>query len=368
LKAVVVSPPRPGVWIREVQEPRISRGKVLIRILWAGVCGTDRDIVGGALPTASPPPGKEEMILGHEAVGVVEQADRGYEGLVGEYVVLVNRRGCGRCANCLIGRADFCDTGDFVEAGIKGLDGFMAEYVVDDPEYLVRVPKDLLDYAVLAQPLSDLEKSVETILAVQGRMIWRCRDGTYGCRRAVVIGTGPIGMLASMLLKTYGFDVTIVNRRDLYGFEEKVIKSAGIRFYNSSKGYRELAKELGGFDLVFDTTANPHVILEVLRHMRFNSILGLFGFARSRSEAPLDSETLTLIAAKNIAMVGLVNGQKEHFQKALTHIASWRQMFPGAVENMITGKIPIEDQEAVLETLRGKRPNEIKTLIMFSKR
>jgi aldose 1-dehydrogenase [NAD(P)+] len=59
-------------------------------------------------------------------------------------------------------------------AGIKGLDGFMAEYLVDDPRYIVEEPRELLDVAVLAQPLSDLEKSIESLLITQRRMIWSC--------------------------------------------------------------------------------------------------------------------------------------------------------------------------------------------------
>ncbi len=367
MKAVLVSPPRPGARVADIPEPRLSEKGVVIRILWNGVCGTDREIVNGVLPIASLPPGRSEMILGHEAIGVVERASKGLEDLVGKYVILVNRRGCGRCLNCLAGRADYCETGGFVEAGIKGLDGFMAEYVVDDPRYVVEVPKSLVDVAVLAQPLSDLEKSLETVLAVQRRMIWVCDDGTYRCRKAVVIGTGPIGMLVSMLLKSYGFKVTIVNKRDLHSHEKNVISRIGVKFYNSLNGYEELYREIGPFDIVFDTTAKPSVIKSVLRFMNYNSILALFGFARAPERDYLDSEELTIIAAKNIALVGLANGQKRHFEMALEHIASWKNSMPGALEGMITARIEIEDRDEVLKVLREKPPNEIKTLIVFSK-
>lgn len=367
MKAVLVSPPKSGVRIGDIQEPRLSDRGIYIRILWTGICGTDREIVNGVLPMASPPPGKREMILGHEAIGVVEKASKGLEDLLGRYVILVNRRGCGRCLNCLAGRADYCETGGFVEAGIKGLDGFMAEYVVDDPRYVVEVPRELLDVAVLAQPLSDLEKSIESVLAAQGRMIWSCDDGTYRCRRAVVIGTGPIGMLVSMLLKSYGFRVTIVNRRDLHPHEKNVISKIGVKFYNSSNGYEELYREIGPFDMVFDTTAKPSVIRNILRFMNYNSVIALFGFARTHERDYLDSEDLTIIAAKNITLIGLVNGQKKHFEKALEHIAAWKISMPGALESMITARIDIEDEKRVVEALREKPPNEIKTLIVFSK-
>ena len=62
-----------------------------------------------------------------------------------------------------------------------------------------------------------------------------CSDGTYGCRKAVVIGTEPIGILMSTILKTYRFNVTIVNRRELYPFEKEIINLVGLKFYNSAK-------------------------------------------------------------------------------------------------------------------------------------
>ena len=81
----------------------------------------------------------------------------------------------------------------------------------------------------------------------------------------------------------------------------------------------------------------------------------------------LDSEELTMIAAKNIAIIGVVNGQKRHFEMALEHIASWKSSIPGALESMITARIEFEDRDRVLKVLREKPPNEIKTLIVFSK-
>jgi len=364
MKAVLVSPPRPGVRIDDIPPPKYTGdNSVLIRMLYVGICGTDREIVNGMMPYAMPPHGKDSMILGHEALGIVEKAPPSYEDLVGEYVVPIVRRGCGKCINCLMGRADFCETGNFLEAGIRGLDGFMAEYVVDSPKYLVRAPKAIRDVAVLAEPLSGVMKSYEAMINVQRRMSWLCEDGTYSCRNALVIGTGPIGMLASMLFKTEGFKVTIVNKRDLYQHEKNVINKIGIKFYNSVNGYLDLYKEIGAFDLVFDTTADPKVFSDIINYMNYNSVIGLFGFARYRSAHPLSSEALTTIAIRNIGIVGLINSQKEHFKKALEYIALWTQLFPGALESMITSKIHVEDKQAVVNVLKEKARGEIKIVI-----
>jgi len=106
LKAVLVSPPRPDVRIVDIPEPKLFDRGIYIRILWTEICETDREIVNGALPIASTSPGKDEMTLDHEAIGVVKRASKGLEDLVGRYVILASRRGCGRCLNCLAGMAD----------------------------------------------------------------------------------------------------------------------------------------------------------------------------------------------------------------------------------------------------------------------
>jgi len=55
MKAVVVKPPGAGVWIKEVQDPGDPQGRVRIRTLETGICGTDREIVNGRrLTTPSP--------------------------------------------------------------------------------------------------------------------------------------------------------------------------------------------------------------------------------------------------------------------------------------------------------------------------
>ncbi len=82
------------------------------------------------------------MVLGHEAIGGVVQEDGGESIRKGDLVMPVNRRGgCGHCLACLNGRPDFCETGGFVEAGIKGMHGFMRETYWDEERYLVRVPR-----------------------------------------------------------------------------------------------------------------------------------------------------------------------------------------------------------------------------------
>jgi len=149
MKAIVVKPPNPGVQFADVNEKELDNyGKVKIRILFNGICNTDREIVNEKLTTSDLSDGNDYFVLGHEAIGMVEEPCCGFSK--GELVMPVNRRGCGKCLNCLIGRPDFCETGEFVETGIYCIDGFMREYWYDDQKYLVRIPKELEDIGILA--------------------------------------------------------------------------------------------------------------------------------------------------------------------------------------------------------------------------
>lgn len=122
----------------EIQTPT----QVLVRIVEAGIDGTDYAIVQGNEFDMHPE--EDTMTLGHEAVGIVEEIGPEVKTLKeGDLVVSTVRRSCGLCAPCLHGRSDMCETGLFTERGIHKTHGFFTEYFVDDEEYIVKVPKAL---------------------------------------------------------------------------------------------------------------------------------------------------------------------------------------------------------------------------------
>lgn len=358
MKAIIVKPPAGGF---EVQDVQIQEKGVKIKIIENGICGTDREIVNGQLSAAAAPSGYNFMALGHEAIGEVMEDGGNFRK--GDIVMPVNRRGCGRCLNCLLGRPDFCETGEFIEAGIKGMHGFMREYIYDSPEFLVHVPSDIRDIAIMAQPLSDLEKSLEEILTVQNRLYWKCSDGTYGCRQALVVGTGAIGILFSLLLKSRGFNVTIANRRDPTQAEARIFQEAEISFFNSSNGYGSLGTE-HTFDLIVEASGSDASILpSLLSLLKNNAVLGLFGFMRSGT-ANLSNFDIQNIVYKSVSVVGLINGQKPHFEAAMRDLVQWKHTWPGTIESMIT-KVTINEVKRNENLLLNKQPGEIKMKIIW---
>jgi threonine dehydrogenase-like Zn-dependent dehydrogenase len=151
MRAIAVMPSSKQVRLIDHPEPTLTRPTdVKLRMIEAGVCGTDREIC--AFEYGTPPTGSEHLVIGHESLGeVVAVGAEVTRVMIGDLVVPMVRRPCPHayCMACVNGRQDFCFTGDFTERGIKQQHGFMAQYVVDDEIYMNPVPQELRDVAVL---------------------------------------------------------------------------------------------------------------------------------------------------------------------------------------------------------------------------
>ena len=161
MRAIAVSPAIKEVSIINQPEPEIaSPFDVKLRMLEAGVCGTDKEIC--AFEYGTPPAGSGQLVIGHESLGeAVEVGPEVTRVELGDLVVPMVRRPCRHetCVACRSDRQDFCFTGDFRERGIKEAHGFMAQFVVDHEKYMNPVPKELRNVAVLVEPLTIAESS-----------------------------------------------------------------------------------------------------------------------------------------------------------------------------------------------------------------
>ena len=182
--------------VAQVPDARAGAGEVLVRTLAVGVCGTDREISEGLFGVA--PQGAERLVLGHEWLGEVARDAAGFSR--GDLVTATVRRSCGRCRACAEQAPDACATGDYSERGITRLDGFASELVAERAEHLVPVPASLGHLGVLAEPASVCARGLRHARAIGGRQPW-------SPGRALVLGTGAIGMLTRCLLVLDGVEV-----------------------------------------------------------------------------------------------------------------------------------------------------------------
>src|SRR5512133_3442767 len=161
MKAISVFPGKPNsVHLADAPKPsldQVANGRgVLVKVLRVGVDGTDKEI--NAAEYGAAPPGFDYLITGHESFGrVVEVGPNVSELAVGDYVVATVRRP-GSSIYDQIGTYDMTTDDMYFERGINLRHGYLSEYYVDDPEYIVMVPKGLKQIGVITEPLSVAEK------------------------------------------------------------------------------------------------------------------------------------------------------------------------------------------------------------------
>lgn len=209
MKAIAIVPGTAGSRLVERSEPPITRPDELkLRVIRVGICGTDREEISGG--RAQAPDGQKELVIGHEVFGQVANVGSSVSRVkTGDFAAFTVRRGCDECLSCRVGRSDMCQTGKYRERGIRGLDGYQTEYVVDKEEYVVRVASELEPVGVLLEPLSIVEKAIDEALRLQTVRLPEAATtpGWLFRRRCLVAGLGPVGLLAAMVLSLRGGEV-----------------------------------------------------------------------------------------------------------------------------------------------------------------
>lgn len=282
----------------ELDPPEFFANKdVLYRIHEVGVCGTDRALA--AFQLGRPPQGGTRLVLGHEALGQVLDSGIGVRSLNrGDWVVPMVRRACKpACSSCARGRRDLCISGKYTERGIIGLHGYFTERAVDAEEDLVRVPLKLVDFGVLIEPLSIAEKAIVRALAVH--------EGEP--RTAMVLGLGPIGMLAAMALKARGYAVRVHSLEPRDHPRVAILKLQDI-------AYEPVLA--GSADIVIEATGSTEAALFALEQMPPLGVMVVLGAPDGEGPVPF----LRMIV-NNQTVLGSVNADGEAFRAAVEDLA-----------------------------------------------
>jgi threonine dehydrogenase-like Zn-dependent dehydrogenase len=224
-----------GLWLENQQLqlrsnlpiPEPQTDEALVRVLSAGICNTDLELIRGYYPYRG--------ILGHEFVGVVEQ---GPEGLQGQRIVGEINAACGHCRFCLANQPTHCENRTVL--GIVNRDGAFANYLTLPVTNLHPIPDNLsTEAATFTEP-------VAAALEIQEQVTIQSAD------RALVVGDGKLGLLIAQTLALTGCNLLAVGRH-----EDKlaILKAQGIT--------TQLAGEITPtqfdrqFDLAVDCTGHP---------------------------------------------------------------------------------------------------------------
>jgi L-iditol 2-dehydrogenase len=174
----------------EVPTPSPARGEVLVRVLAAGICGTDRHLFKGEFPCRPP------VTLGHEFCGEVVACGEGVRMPPGTRIACDPNIACGTCDQCLRGRVNLCARN--IAIGIHR-DGGFADFATLPAHRALEVGDLNPFHAAFAEPLACTLHGMDIGAPVPGETV-------------IVLGGGVIGLLAVQLARNAGAEVVLVTR------------------------------------------------------------------------------------------------------------------------------------------------------------
>jgi threonine dehydrogenase-like Zn-dependent dehydrogenase len=352
MRALAVFPSRRELRIVEVPAPVVANEHdVLLRVREVGICGTDREI--GEYHYGSPPAGNDRLVLGHEALAEVVEVGSAVRTLRrGDLVAITVRRPCGdpECVACRAGRQDFCITGQFRERGIKEADGFMTELVLEDEHYLVRVPHALAEVGVLVEPLTIAAKAAVDLEAILRRYPWEPTG-----LRALVLGAGPIGLLAAMMLVSHDLETFVYSLEPADGPRAELVRSFGATYVSAGDvPLSEVASRIGSINVVFEAVGVAKVAFAAIEALAPNGVFifsGVPGGTRP-VEANLDG-VMRNVVLKNQVLFGTVNASRTAFEESVRYLEQFLVLFPEALRALISDRVKLDDAPAVLHRSGG---------------
>ena len=244
----------------EVSKPEPGPGEALVRVLSAGICGSELHAFRGRHPKRTPP-----AIMGHEVCGVVEKIDTGIIGpAVGTRVVVLPQKSCGQCRWCRTGRVNLCDSKTML--GETSWPGGFAEYYTTPAELLYPVPETLSDdAAVLIEPLAVAVHAVRT-------------SGIGLGDRIVVAGAGAIGLMVTAAALAAGAASVLVSDLFAYNLEKARALGATYTCKADQDDVVAMARKMSdgeGADAFFMAADGPELFQNAVASLRKQGVLSM---------------------------------------------------------------------------------------------
>lgn len=286
-----------------------------VRLLSAGICGTDLALVDGLYPF--------EGVPGHEFVGIVED---GPDTLLGQRVVGEINTACGGCPECLSGLRKHCRARTAL--GIRGRHGAFAEFLHLPAENLHPVPDSVAtDAAVFTEPLAAALDIVERLAPKSGD-------------RVLVVGAGRLGQLVCRVLGASGAHVVAIGRNP-----DKLARLEGV----AASTERADDIEARSFAMAVECTGNPSGLPVALGALRPQGTLVL----KSTYPGPLKLDMAPLVVDE----LRIVGSRCGPFDVALRLLEERRV----DVEPLIDARFPLS--AGVDAFAHSRRPGVLKVLL-----
>lgn len=291
--------------------PKAKDNEVLVKLEYVGICGSDLHYYeAGAIGNfiVEPP-----FVLGHEPGGTVVEVGKDVKHLkAGDRVALEPGKTCGHCQFCREGKYNLCP--DVVFFATPPVDGVFQEYVAHEADLCFKLPDNVSTLeGALIEPLA-----VGFHAAIQG-------DAHLG-QKAVVMGSGCIGLVSMMALKARGvsevYVVDVMEKR-----LEKAMELGATAVINGAKeDVVERLKELTkgeGVDLAIETAGTEITARQAILAVKKGATIVLVGYSKTGE--------MTL-------PVGTVLDK----ELTLKSVFRYRHIYPMAIEAVASGKVNLK--------------------------
>ncbi|MDA3811279.1 MAG: galactitol-1-phosphate 5-dehydrogenase [Spirochaetaceae bacterium] len=327
----------------EKEIPEISENEVLIKVAFAGICGSDIHRVNEDLEKW------DRIVLGHEFSGIIEKIGSHVEGYkLGQKVSAAPLVPCHKCNACKEGNFSLCKGYTFIGSR---KDGAFAEYVVFPSENLVPLSDDFpLIKGALIEPVT---VCLHPIL----------RLGNLLGKTVAVIGLGGIGLLAVQIFKSMGVKNIIVT--DV--IEEKIalaIKLGATHGVNVLKDdLKAVAEALGGAEIVFEASGTLSGKKSAIEIARGRGRILLVGTNPSQ-EVVMDGLLFELISRKELEIIGSWMNYSNPWPGKEWSIAAW-MLESGMIQTdeIITHIFPLKEVESAFNVIYDQKEPFIKVVL-----
>lgn len=304
-------------------KPVPQKGEALVRVTLAGICNTDYEITKGYMGYKG--------ILGHEAVGIVEEVNSNDQSLVGKRVVAEISYGCDdpNCPWCAVKNYRHCPNRHTL--GIWRKDGCFAEYFTMPVNVLFEVPENVSDeQAVFVEPLA-------AALEINEQLHIKPMD------RIIVLGDGKLGLTTALALNAQNLNVLLVGKHQN---KLDIAKAQGVKTCLLADLKQEKI-----YDVVVEATGSLSGFETAMALVRPRGVLVLKSTIAASKEF-----NLAPIVIDEITVLGSRCGQ---FPPALRMLASGKIDF----KPLISAVYSVDDAIEAFE--KNKEKDTLKVLIKF---
>jgi threonine 3-dehydrogenase len=263
MKALVKSRAGQGLWLEDIAEPVIGINDVLIRVRYAGICGTDVHIYqwdDWAQKTIHVP-----MAIGHEFVGEVVQVGSNVNDFYpGDIVSGEGHVVCGRCRNCMAGRRHLCANTQGV--GVNRAGAF-AEYIA-------------LPMTNIWRHHPGIDQEVAAIFDPFGNAVHTALSFPVLGEDVLITGAGPIGIMAIPVARHAGARHIVITDMNPYRLDLARKMGATLAVNPAETSLGEVQKQLGmmeGFDVGMEMSGNPAALKDMIANMSHGGKIAILG-------------------------------------------------------------------------------------------